>query len=620
MSAGADELRQELRDLFERRARGDVRDKDFRRLLAEKSVNLSRVVASARLAPGEAILAEHHLEHSHFKLNQSLLDEPEQAVASFFASARRLIRVRSTMLPDRPVSCDEADRTSVDEVAYENMQQAVVRKEIRWGEAAVGCMIVRSWPCSWGARWRLRGRCSLLGVAGMLHGLLPADALDRDRPASCRAGSAFPDPRRAPKRRPANPGHRSHRAIASHTDRRRRSSDPGSAPPIPSGLCVLRVLCVEAWSLLLFLEVIGLRAPRAKTTRDQQMARFRRHYAAFRRLLTANDSFLRGVADLDQKLVGQEPCGPAQVREASLRMLADVRRMIESLNEIADDQHAALWPPFERVKTALTAIVDPQRKELGLELVLDIGTLAYQDVDRVGAKMANLGEIRNHVGLPTPDGFALTVQAYQRFLETSGVVHRVDLENTKLAAQADEERASALLVDGVRKAEVPSEIEEAILAAYDRSGRQGRHALSGGGAIERAWRGRTAVLRRPIRNRAERGTCGPGRGVARSGRQPLLARRDPLPASAGIANLAGGHARGVRDHGSRHRRGHRLFSRSSARRSGPGHRAGRARAGRGGGRWFDHSADHRSHPGRYRVHDSPSGHGFDGVGGSRLPG
>jgi pyruvate,water dikinase len=70
--------------------------------------------------------------------------------------------------------------------------------------------------------------------------------------------------------------------------------------------------------------------------------------------------------------------------------------------------------------------------------------------------------------LPTPDGFALTVQAYQRFLETSGVVHRVDFENTKLAAQADEERASALLVEGVRKAEVPSEIEEAILAAYDR--------------------------------------------------------------------------------------------------------------------------------------------------------
>jgi len=172
MPAEADELRQELRDLFERHARGDVRDKDFRRLLAEKSVALSRVVASARFSPGEAILAEHHLEHSHFKLNQSLLDEPEQAVASFFASEHRLIRVRSTLLSSRPVSCDDADHTVVDELAYTNMRQAVVRKEIRWGEIAVGCMITLM-ALLMGRTLAVTGPLLVvLGVAGILHGLL----------------------------------------------------------------------------------------------------------------------------------------------------------------------------------------------------------------------------------------------------------------------------------------------------------------------------------------------------------------------------------------------------------------------------------------------------------------
>jgi hypothetical protein len=172
MPADTDDLRQELRDLFERRARGDVRDKDFRRLVAEKSVALSRVVASASLLPGEAILAEHHLEHSHFKLNQSLLDEPEQAIASFFASKHRLIRVRSTMDPGRPVSCDDADQTIVDEMAYRNMRQAVVRKEIRWGELAVGCMIVLM-ALLMGRTLAVTGPLLVvLGLAGMLHGLL----------------------------------------------------------------------------------------------------------------------------------------------------------------------------------------------------------------------------------------------------------------------------------------------------------------------------------------------------------------------------------------------------------------------------------------------------------------
>ena len=231
-------------------------------------------------------------------------------------------------------------------------------------------------------------------------------------------------------------------------------------------------------SMLLFFEVVGLRAPRARLTRDQQMARFRRHYAAFRRLLTANDNFLRGVADLDQKLIGQAACGAASVREDSMRMLSDVRRMMESLNEIAEGRHKALWAPFEAVRTRLAPLVNPQHKEAQQDLVLDIGVLEYQDVDRVGAKMANLGEIRNHVGLPTPDGFALTVHAYQKFVAASGVVHRADVDNIKLTARADEERASTLFVDSVRNAKVSREIEQALLDAYDRLvGREGGSCL-----------------------------------------------------------------------------------------------------------------------------------------------
>ncbi|HEX7500570.1 MAG TPA: PEP/pyruvate-binding domain-containing protein [Polyangia bacterium] len=224
----------------------------------------------------------------------------------------------------------------------------------------------------------------------------------------------------------------------------------------------------------LFLEVIGLRATRPKVARDAQMARFRLHHAAFRRLLEANDGFLRGMADLDQKLIGAGECDPSYAREASLRMLADVHEMIASLNEIAEGRHAALWPPFAAVRSALSGIVEPRRDEAPEELVLDFSALGYRDVDRVGAKMANLAEIRHHVGLPTPDGFALTAHAYQRFVDASGAVHRIDAREAPLASREDEERASARFVEGVRMALVPAEIQQAILEAYDRlAGREG---------------------------------------------------------------------------------------------------------------------------------------------------
>ena len=227
--------------------------------------------------------------------------------------------------------------------------------------------------------------------------------------------------------------------------------------------------------VVLFLEVIGLRSPRSNATRDARMARFRRHHAAFRRLLGSNDNLLQGMADFDQKLAGNQTCDISYVLEASGRMLADVKRMIESLDEIGEGRHQALWPSFEKVKIALGEIVKPHGEGNERELALDISRLGYRDVDRVGAKMANLGEIRNHVGLPTPDGFALTAHAYQKFMNGSRAGGRIEADIAVLTTREEEERRSSRLVASVRQTDVPAEVELEILAAYDRlAAREGR--------------------------------------------------------------------------------------------------------------------------------------------------
>jgi hypothetical protein len=172
MSTEADELRRGIRELFERRRRGDVRDKDFLQRLADASVSLSRAVVTLRLEPGERIVAEHHLAHSHFTFTQSILREPEQAMASFFASERRLIRVSSTMLPDRPFSCDEADQTTIEELPYDHVQQIRQHKQWRWSEAVTG-LVIMFMAFVLGDVLAITGpMLMLLGIAGAAHGLL----------------------------------------------------------------------------------------------------------------------------------------------------------------------------------------------------------------------------------------------------------------------------------------------------------------------------------------------------------------------------------------------------------------------------------------------------------------
>jgi hypothetical protein len=167
-----EEARARLRELGERRARGDVSERAFRRELMDRSVELARAEARALLAGDEAILAEHHVVHSHFKVAESLLREPEQATMSLFATPRRLLRVCGTLVPGQVARDDHATDTTVDAIEYDKVRRIERKVERRWGEVATGAAIA-------GIALLFRGMLAitgsllvLVGVAGVLHGLL----------------------------------------------------------------------------------------------------------------------------------------------------------------------------------------------------------------------------------------------------------------------------------------------------------------------------------------------------------------------------------------------------------------------------------------------------------------
>jgi hypothetical protein len=164
--------REQICELGRKRTRGDVTEKVFRRRLLELSVELARGEANATMEHDEQIVAEHHVVHSHFKLTQSLLQEPEQATVSFFATDRRLVRVRGTLAPGGAESGEEATRTFVDGVAYARMKKVERKVAWRWGEVGTGLAIVLLALLFRGTLAVTGPVLVLLGTAGVLHGLL----------------------------------------------------------------------------------------------------------------------------------------------------------------------------------------------------------------------------------------------------------------------------------------------------------------------------------------------------------------------------------------------------------------------------------------------------------------
>ena len=87
----------------------------------------------------------------------------------------------------------------------------------------------------------------------------------------------------------------------------------------------------------------------------------------------------------------------------------------------------------------------PQTLSTNDPYVMRLHDLRRADVNRVGAKAANLGELA-HAGFPVPDGFALTTQAFDRFIK----VNALEMEQSP---------------ETVAKAELPADIQEALSAA-----------------------------------------------------------------------------------------------------------------------------------------------------------
>jgi len=94
--------------------------------------------------------------------------------------------------------------------------------------------------------------------------------------------------------------------------------------------------------------------------------------------------------------------------------------------------------------------------------------LSNKDVSIAGGKGASLAEMYN-IGMPVPPGFIITAQSYQYLIEKAGLKDRMidilkdlDIEDTEKL-----EKGAAEIRELISSAEMPKEMEEEIVEAYD---------------------------------------------------------------------------------------------------------------------------------------------------------
>jgi pyruvate, water dikinase len=224
----------------------------------------------------------------------------------------------------------------------------------------------------------------------------------------------------------------------------------------------------KTWQgLVFFLEVIGLRQGKG-ADHTPQVARLKLNHAEFRKLLSANNSFLETMTDIEQKYLVQAFLDRTYLRRRVLRAIADIHTMIEAIMVISKGRYPVLRDRFEEIVFSLTKLIEGSGNGAPLVWVRDLSAVDRNQTELAGGKAANLGEIRNALDLPTPEGFVVTTEGFRLLLEKGGLKSWLQDRDLEILAAQDVEEISRSIQDQFLKIHVPSSLNEAILGAYDR--------------------------------------------------------------------------------------------------------------------------------------------------------
>lgn len=219
-----------------------------------------------------------------------------------------------------------------------------------------------------------------------------------------------------------------------------------------------------------FNKLRGGKTRKARPERSPEAVRlaFTNRYLNFKTLLSTNNQVLEIITDLEQALVSSHSFGMSFVRANCTAISVNMYKIIQTLNEITAGRYRELFEGFEDIWVKIDQELKGKKIPHRGDLVFPLEAVDKEMADQAGSKMANLGEIKNRIGLSVPEGFVITAAACEGFLEHSRLQDEINrriqfLEPENIARLYE---TSADIQKLIINAPIPLELEEAIRQAY----------------------------------------------------------------------------------------------------------------------------------------------------------
>ncbi len=192
-------------------------------------------------------------------------------------------------------------------------------------------------------------------------------------------------------------------------------------------------------------------------------------YAFFRTFLNHNHAALNVMADMEKLYYSGRPFSLTSVRIRYEELLEAVTGVIYSVEALSGKPFPSLSDKVAQIDHDLFRDFNPQCELPAGRLVVPLEEITTDMYLMVGAKAANLAAINNELGLPVPQGFVITSQAFERFIRDNRLLRQIKEELSHVTSESAEdiEKSGNRLREIILATPVPAGVEDDIMRAYE---------------------------------------------------------------------------------------------------------------------------------------------------------
>lgn len=198
---------------------------------------------------------------------------------------------------------------------------------------------------------------------------------------------------------------------------------------------------------------------------------FRFKYRIFKELLAANSELLTLLSDVEEKLKGDKDFGAIYIKNQTQKALMQAFLMVKNINVLSNEAYMELYGVLESINGRIKTALNERKSTAPGAYIMDYSALNRYDSDLVGGKNANLGELKNKLGMPVPQGFAITTRTFDEFLAQTNLKDEI-IRKRNLIYVDDITQLTGLcreVTDLIESQPLPDALSREILTAYDRT-------------------------------------------------------------------------------------------------------------------------------------------------------